>query len=72
MSTIKIKDPKCPRSPIAVSVIQKKGVLGHFGPYSLLVDIKRQCPVLHFFKVECSEFETELLRVFSRNTMGTD
>ena len=55
MSTIKIKGPKCPRSPITVSLlhsaIQKKGVLGHFasfGPFSLLVDIKRQCPVVGY------------------------
>ena len=34
------------------SAIQKKGVLGHFGPFILLIDIKCQCPVAghSFFK----------------------
>ena len=38
-------DPRMqsPRNPISVTLIR---VLGHFGPFVLLVDIKRQCPVI--------------------------
>ena len=44
-------------SKLLRSAIQKKGVLGHFasfGPFSLLVDIKRQCPVVYLHNVSAS------------------
>ena len=45
------------------SAIQKKGVLGHFasfGPFSLLVDIKRQCPVLQQSFCKKTNFNDDL------------